>query len=115
MKSDLLVPAVVAFVIVVSLLIFRTIRIFQSAKRRNTELSERQKAIQSAIDAFGLVLDDRTTTVQDGENALLATIAELHGLGVHKDLPELISDTESFFKQWRASSSNDKGTEEISV
>jgi len=100
---DLLVPVILAIIIVVSLLIFHKVRTLRFTKRRSAELAERQQAIQSTIDTFGLLLDDRATTVQDGENALHATLARLRELGVHKDLPDLIADTESFFKEWRAS------------
>lgn len=100
---DHLVPVVLAIAIIASLLIVHKIRTLRSTKQRNAALADRQKAIQSAIDAFGPLLDDRATTVKDGESALQATVTRLQELGVHEDLPELIADTESFFNEWRAS------------
>jgi hypothetical protein len=99
---DTLALLVFAAIVAAALVIYRKMASRQP-NTRDPGLVERQQAIQAAIDALGLKLKDGSTTVQEGEEAMRATLATLHALDVHKDLPELIADTEGFFKDWRAS------------
>ena len=99
---DILLLILFAAIIAAVLIIYRKVATHRPNKP-DPRLVERQQAIQAAIDTLGLKLKDSSTTIQEGEEAMRATLIRFHELDVHKDLPELITDTEGFFNDWRAS------------
>ena len=99
---DLLALIILAAIVVAVLTIYRKIAARRPSKP-DARLVERQQAIQAAIDTLGLKLKDNSTTLQEGDEAMRATLIRFHELEVHRDLPELIANTEGFFQDWRAS------------
>ena len=73
------------------------------ASQRDAKLTERQAAIQAALDRAGAVLKDENATLDAGEIAAAQVLHDLQDLNQDGSLRELIADTERFVEEWRAS------------
>ena len=89
-------------VVVVTLLVWRLLRTRRLTASRNEQLTERQVAIQTALDRAGAVLKDENSTTEAGNIAADQVLAELRALNQDGSLEELIADTEQFIAEWRA-------------
>jgi len=71
--------------------------------QRDAQLTERQAAIQTALDRAGAALKDEKTSLETGEIAAAQVLQDLQALNQDGSLRELIADTEQFVEEWRAS------------
>ena len=90
-------------VFIALLLGWRHLHARRLVSQRNAQLTERQGAIQAALDRAGAVLKDENTSLEAGEIAAAQVLHDLQALNQDGSLRELIADTERFVEEWRAS------------
>ncbi len=93
------------FIVVFIALVFgwRQLHAKRLVSQRDAKLTERQVAIQTALDRAGAALKDENTTLEAGESAAAQVLHDLQALNQDGSLRELIADTEQFVEGWRAS------------
>lgn len=102
--------AVVIIVFLVALLGIGRFTRQRAATSLHLGLTEKQQAIEQTLGALGRKLNNSTTTIEAGHEALEIALtqlraidAELRALGVQGELPQLIADTEKYFEEWKTS------------
>ena len=93
------------FIVVFIALVFgwRHLHTRRVVSQRDAQLTERQAAIQIALDRAGAILKDESTTLEAGDIAAAQVLNDLQALNHDGSLRELIADTEQYIEEWRAS------------